>query len=95
MQHHDGGALHDRVSPQVELAATSWVWLAVSSVLKYVFTGNDTETCRKGYGATEEGGAVTPGTVLGKVQETVAAPPLYPLNPFLLAYQHMVGPLEP
>jgi hypothetical protein len=32
------------VMPHVELAPTSWVWLAVSKVLKYVFTGNDTET---------------------------------------------------
>ncbi len=44
---------------------------------------------------TEAGGVVTPATELGKVQETVASPPVYPLKPFLLAYQHMVGPAEP
>ena len=49
----------------------------------------------KGYCVEAEGGAVAPGTLLGKVQETLAAPPLYPLNPFLAAYQHMVGPAEP
>ncbi len=42
----------------------------------------------------DDGGAVTPVTELGKVHATVAAPLVYPLNPFLLAYQHMVGPFE-
>src|SRR5258705_9007960 len=64
--------------------------------MKRVFTFSVTSTLRKGWVVNATGGAVTPVTVAGNVQETefdsavVLSPaPLYPLK---FAYLHMEAP---